>query len=100
MGSATQNGVSSHVPAGRKGRILTGDRPTGLIIDGLTLGRMPPDMLKVVLTVPRIAVCTGRAADLEDVVGTGPHVRLLGKPFALEEFDSLLRWLSEPAART
>ncbi len=75
-------------------RLDAGDRPTALIVDGLTLQRMPPDMLAVVRSVPRLAVCTGHAADVDDLVGADRY-RLLAKPFSLDEFESLLGWLVE-----
>ena len=80
-------------------RLDAGERPSGLVVDALTLQRMPPDMLAVVLALPRVAVCTGRAADVTDLVGPeSAHLRLLAKPFSLGEFESLLRWLTEAPA--
>lgn len=79
-------------------RLDAGERPSGLIVDGLTLQRMTPDMLDVLRALPRLAVCTGRAADVAELVtGTETSVRLLAKPFSLDDFDALLRWLSEAA---
>lgn len=77
-------------------RLDAGERPSGLVVDDLTLRRMPPDVLGVLLALPRLAVCTGRAAEVADLVGTQTaHFRLLTKPFSLAEFESLLRWLTE-----
>lgn len=76
-------------------RLDAGERPSGLVVDGLTLRRMPPDVLNVVLALPRLVVCTGRAAEIADLIDPEDNqVRLLPKPFSLDEFESLLRWLS------
>lgn len=80
-------------------RLDSGERPGGLLIDGASLRSLAPDLLQLTLELPRVAVCTGRASDVQVLIGTASQrTRIIEKPFALDEFERVLGWLADPVS--
>lgn len=86
-------------PAQLVERLDSGQRPGGLLIDGATLRGLAPDLLRLTLELRRVAVCTGRASDVQELIGAAvEHARIIEKPFALDEFERMLDWLADPVS--
>lgn len=74
-------------------RLDAGERPTGLLVGGVLLDGLAPDVVALILGLPRVAVCTGRPAELDDVVSAA-WPPIVEKPFTLEDFERTVAWLA------
>ncbi|HET8571167.1 MAG TPA: hypothetical protein VFN14_04695 [Candidatus Limnocylindria bacterium] len=79
-------------------RLDAGERPTGLLVDSALFDGLAPDVVALILGLPRVAVCTGRPAELDELLGSTARPRIVEKPFELEAFDRTLAWLTEESA--
>ena len=80
-------------------RLDGGERPSGLVIDDVTLLALAPDLQRLLLALPRIAVCTSGASEVRpmlDVADT--RARIIEKPFSLDDFEGVIGWLIGEAA--
>ena len=67
--------------------------PDGIMLDGAVLSTT--DAEKMLTGIPRIVICTGREyASIADNWTHHPHVRVLRKPMALEDFELAIRWMA------
>ncbi len=83
-----------------KQRLDAGERPTGLLVDGVLLDGLAPDVVALILGLPRVAVCTGRPAELDAVIGSAARPQIVEKPFTLQDFERTVAWLAgQPATR-
>jgi hypothetical protein len=79
-------------------RLDSGERPAALIVDGRTLEGLPPDGRAIIFGTPRLAVCSGAVGDLQVILHAAIDVRILQKPFSIDEFEAIVDWLTEVAA--
>lgn len=81
-------------PAGLESRLVLGQRPRGLVIDGTQLLELSPTLRESVLQLPRLLVCTGlMLASLPITILAGPGVAVLAKPFCVEDLEAAVEWL-------
>jgi len=70
----------------------TTDLPQGAFLDGAVLNS---SAARYLVNIPRLVICTARDFGEISELWTGhANVRVLLKPFDLEEFDGALRWLA------
>ncbi len=75
-------------------RLLLGQHPDALIIDGTQLLELPPPRRTELLGLPRLLVCTGMLlASVPPELISGPGVAVLAKPFCVEDLEAAVEWL-------
>jgi hypothetical protein len=73
-------------------RLRDPDAPDGVMLDG-DVGRAQPT--EGLTHVPRVVLCSAaRYSDLPDGWATRPNVRVLVKPFTVDQLLPALRWLA------
>lgn len=81
-------------PHDLEARLVLGQRPDGMVIDGTQLLELPPRERASLLALPRVLICTGRLlASMPMNLISGPGVAILAKPFCVEDLEAAIEWL-------
>ena len=77
-------------------RLDRGEVPTGVVIDDLSLARLPNDARLHLLGRTRVVVCTASASEAAALLPSAGVVqaRIMEKPFSLDQFAAAVEWLT------
>jgi hypothetical protein len=77
-------------------RLVLGQRPDALIVDGTQLMELPSAARASILELPRVLICTGMLlASIPMNLVAGPGVAVLAKPFCVEDLEAAVEWLRD-----
>ncbi len=74
--------------------IADGMLPDAVVIDGTQLMELPARHRRIILSLPRVLVCTGMLlASMPTKIVARPNVAVLAKPFCVDDLEAAIEWL-------